>query len=83
MVGSFALGVLVAWGATRLSPEVLSALSVGFLGAFTTFSTFSLEAVTLSDDGRVGTAAAYVVISVMAGLAAAAAGHHAGRVLLS
>ena len=83
VVGSFALGVLVAWGATRLSPEVLSVLSVGFLGGFTTFSTFALEAVTLSDDGRLGTAAVYVVISVVSGLAAAAVGHHAGRALLS
>ncbi len=83
VAGSFALGLLVAWGATHLSPEVLSALAVGFLGSFTTFSTFTLEAVTLTDDGRLGTAAAYLVVSLVLGLAAAAAGYQAGNALLS
>lgn len=82
VAGSFALGLLVAWGATRLSPEVLSALAVGFLGAFTTFSTFTFDAVTLGRDGRAGVAVVYVLASVGLGLLAAAAGHEAGRRIL-
>lgn len=83
VAGSFALGLLVAWGATHLSPEMLSALTVGFLGAFTTFSTFTLEAVTLTGQDRLGTAVAYLVVSLVLGLVAAAAGHQTGRALLS
>ncbi len=82
VVGSFALGLLVAWGATRMSPEVLSALTVGFLGAFTTFSTFTLEALTLTHDGRFPVAALYLVVSLVLGLAGAAAGHQVGRALV-
>ncbi|MDP8953807.1 MAG: CrcB family protein [Actinomycetota bacterium] len=82
VVGSFALGVLVAWGSTRLSPEVLSALTVGFLGAFTTFSTFTFEALTLSNEGRTGVALTYVAVSLALGLTAAAVGHQVGRALL-
>ena len=83
VAGSFALGVLLAWGTTRLSPEALSALAVGFLGAFTTFSTFTVEAVELHSAGRTFTAAAYLAVSVGVGVAAAAAGRAFGQWLLT
>ena len=79
VVGCFALGALSVWGAARMSPEVVSILSVGFLGAFTTFSTFTLDAVTLSSDGRLGLALAYLGASVALGLLAAVAGQQVGR----
>ena len=60
----------------------VAALGVGFLGAFTTFSTFSWETLTLLRDDRAGTAAAYVVASVLGGVAAAGAGLAAVRALL-
>jgi fluoride exporter len=82
VVGSFALGLLVTWGATRLSRDVASALAVGFLGAFTTFSTFTVDAALLGDAGRVGTAALYVVASVAVGLFAAVGGIALGRTLV-
>jgi CrcB protein len=82
VVGSFALGLLVTWGATLLTRDVASALAVGFLGAFTTFSTFTVDAALLGDDGRVGTAAMYVVLSVGVGLLAAVAGIALGRTLV-
>ena len=64
-----------------MSPEVRDALGAGFLGGFTTFSTFSLQAVLEADGGRPETAALYVVASVVLGIAAAAAGFYGGRAL--
>ena len=49
-------------------------LAVGFCGAFTTFSTFGWETVSLLEGRHYGAAAAYVVTSVVLGLAATAAG---------
>ena len=76
LIGSFALGLLAKvslerdWTATQTLP-----LTVGFLGAFTTFSTFSVEAHTMLRDGRTLEAAAYVGLSVVGGLLAATAGY--------
>ncbi|MGB3245637.1 MAG: fluoride efflux transporter CrcB [Sulfitobacter sp.] len=64
IVGSFLMGVFVVAaankGLTHLSPLVMT----GILGGFTTFSAFSLEAVTLMERGQVGPAALYVSLSV-------------------
>lgn len=77
VAGSMALGwVLVS---TRWSPDLRAAVAVGFLGAFTTFSTFAFEATALVRDDRSSTAAIYVATSVVLGLLAAAAGFVAGR----
>ncbi|MCU1452995.1 MAG: crcB, partial [Acidimicrobiales bacterium] len=74
--GSFVLGALLTAGVRRNWPEgVTVPLGVGFLGAFTTFSTFSYESITLVRTDRAGMAAAYVVASVAGGLAAAALGY--------
>lgn len=81
LAGSFLLGLLVAIVPARLSADVRLALAAGFLGAFTTFSTFSHESVTMVREGRVASAAAYVGISVVGGLAASAAGYFSGRLL--
>ena len=79
--GCFALGFLMALFAGRWvpDPDVRAALTVGFLGAFTTFSTFAYETVSLRDVGATTTAAVYVVASVALGLAAAWLGSVAGR----
>jgi len=73
VAGSFLLGVLVAAvpvpdGAVRV------AIGTGFLGAFTTFSAFSLDSLTLARDGQVGPAVAYALASLTLGIGAAAAG---------
>lgn len=82
VTGSFLLGVLVTWGATKLSTDASIGLAVGFLGAYTTFSTFTVDAALLGDDGRWTAAALYVLLSVAVGIAAAAAGIAVGRSLV-
>jgi CrcB protein len=80
VAGSFVLGLLVTVAGDRAwSTSVVLPLSVGFLGAFTTFSTFSYETYTLLRTGRGPEAAAYIGMSVGLGIAAAAAGYATGR----
>ncbi|MEW6273384.1 MAG: fluoride efflux transporter CrcB [Thermodesulfobacteriota bacterium] len=82
VAGSFALGALA--GSLQLAsvpPEVRLALGVGFLGAFTTFSTFSYETVKLVEAGAAVTAIAYVVASFALALVAAVLGLALGRSL--
>ena len=66
-----------------LSPEpgFQTAAGVGFLGGFTTFSTFTVQAVLDVDAGEPGRAFIYVAVSVMAGLAAAAGGYALARAI--
>ena len=79
--GCLALGFLMALFTGRWvpNPDVRAALTVGFLGAFTTFSTFAYESVKLGEDGSSSTATAYVFASVGVGIAAAWLGTVAGR----
>jgi CrcB protein len=79
--GCFALGFLLALFTGRWvpNPDVRAALTVGFLGAFTTFSTFAYETVQLGEEGSSSTATAYVVASVALGIVAAWLGTVAGR----
>lgn len=74
VLGSFLMGVFVVVaahrGLTHLSPLVMT----GLLGGFTTFSAFSLEAVTLYERGDLGQAALYVVLSVGLSIAGLMAG---------
>jgi fluoride exporter len=77
VAGSFVLGLLVAEG--WFSRDVREGIGVGFLGGFTTFSTFSVQAILEVDGGRPGMAIAYVLASVLGGLAAAAGGYALGR----
>ena len=79
IIGSFLLGLLVA--GTWFDHDVRDGIGVGFLGGFTTFSTFSIQAVLEVDAGEPGRAFAYVTGSVVGGLAAAGLGHALGRSL--
>jgi len=77
MSGSFLLGVLGAIIAQKVMPhsEALRlALGVGFLGAFTTFSTFEFETHALFDDGSWLTATTNMFASLFVGLVAVRAG---------
>ncbi len=71
LVGSLVLGLLIGALAhgLHLSQEARALVVVGFLGAFTTFSTFSLDTVTLMQRGEWTPALGYVPGSVVAGIA--------------
>ncbi|MGH9275176.1 MAG: fluoride efflux transporter FluC [Acidimicrobiales bacterium] len=82
LVGSYLLGVVLVLGDERGWPETTTIpLAVGFLGAFTTFSTFSYQTYTLARTDRAGTAAMYVAASVVGGVLAAAAGYLTGKAM--
>jgi CrcB protein len=78
VAGSFALGAVLAGAAGRWPAAASFFVTVGFLGAFTTFSTFSFEATELLREGRAAAAGAYVAASVVLGLLASVAGYLAG-----
>ena len=65
----------------NMNPEWRLFLATGILGGFTTFSTFSLETVTMIRDGQSLSALAYVALSVVIGLAATFVGISVTRVL--
>lgn len=67
VVGSFLLGALTTFGlrSSLLSPELRIGLSVGFMGGFTTFSTFSYETVKLLEEGSVRQAGANIVLNIV------------------
>ena len=81
--GSFAIGLVLAVLLERFPPTryLRPFVATGFLGAYTTYSTFAVETDVLIKDGHVAVALAYVVASLVAGLAAARAGLWAGRTL--
>ena len=79
--GSFILGVLFAVLVERNigSPTLRVALMTGLLGAYTTFSTFSLETFRLFEDGATASALANIGMSVVLGLLSVWLGVVAGR----
>jgi fluoride exporter len=79
IAGCFALGVVVAAGPSKLSPAWQAGIGVGFLGGFTTFSTFGVETQSLLRDERAAAAALYVGLSVLVGVTAAFIGFATGR----
>ena len=75
VVGSFALGLVAGLLENSSLHEIHRQLiAVGLLGALTTFSTFSLETISLLRSGQHGAAALSVLLNVALGLAAARAG---------
>jgi fluoride exporter len=72
VLGSFLAGLIYAIGATKGIPSALqTGLLVGFCGGFTTFSAYSLQAVTMLERGKVLAAFAYLAASPILGLIAA------------
>lgn len=81
VLGSFLIGFTVAAFTERVSvnENVSLAIVVGFVGAFTTFSTFEMEVYGLARDRHLATALAYIVLSVIIGFAGLLAGVALGR----
>ncbi|MEI7521518.1 MAG: CrcB family protein [Thermoleophilia bacterium] len=78
LVGAFLLGLLV--GASPSGVAVI-ALGTGFLGSFTTFSTWMVETDRVAMAGRWNTALMNIVVPVLSGLAFVAVGFAAGSAL--
>jgi len=81
--GSFVLGLLFALAveADVLPADIRGPLMIGFLGAYTTFSTWMLETWRLVEGGAISLAAVNVVGSAAVGVVAIVAGLAVGRAL--
>ena len=81
ILGGLFMGLIVELGALKMnmSLEMRAFLTTGFLGGFTTFSTFSLEAVRLVQQHHLASAALYVGGSLLLGFAACWLGLTLGR----
>jgi CrcB protein len=82
ITGSFILGLIMGTLEGHiLPPAVRPALAIGFVGAYTTFSTLTYETLRLIENGSLLLATVNVVGSLAVGLVAAVGGLAAGRVL--
>ena len=82
IVGSFVLGILVGLSDHHiLNPNIRLFMTIGLMGAFTTFSTFSYETVMLLQVNAVGKALLNIFLSLFAGLFAALVGLFLGRLV--
>ena len=81
LVGCLMIGLL--WGLlSRNAAENTSwglFLTVGLCGGFTTFSTFSKEALTMLQTGQIWGFASYIALSILAGIVLVAIGYYIGR----
>ena len=81
LVGSFVIGLLaglIAHATIAMSANVRTFVFVGLLGGFTTFSSFALDTLTLSQGGQLSIAFWNVTVQVVLGLAAVYAGYSLG-----
>jgi len=79
--GSFALGLVLAFLLERFPPTryLRPFVATGFLGAYTTYSTFAVETDLLVHNGHAAVAAAYIAASLVGGFGAVWIGLSAGR----
>jgi len=84
ITGSLLIGFIarLGTGSDVMSPDLRAGLLIGFCGAYTTFSTFSYETLTLLQSGAYLRAGAYAVGTVVVGLAATIAGIGVANTLL-
>lgn len=80
-LGSFLMGFLFVETIERLtiSPYVRIGILTGFLGGFTTFSTFAMETLLLAEQGETGKSALYAVLSLALGFLGAFGGAYIAR----
>lgn len=79
IVGCFLMGLLASILAFKGGQALAPLLLTGVLGGFTTFSAFSLDALTLWERGMIGLALAYLLVTVLFSLMAVTAGLALGR----
>lgn len=81
LTGCFLIGLAFALGFERniLGPSARLAFMTGFLGAYTTFSTYCLESITFARAGTIGIAVVNIAVSTLGGLALVVAGMWLGR----
>lgn len=67
ILGSFLIGIafVLITERVQIGPEWRGIITVGFLGAFTTFSTFSMDTLGLVEQGQYGAALVYILSSVV------------------
>lgn len=85
ILGSFLMGVLIELLALRISisPELRALLVTGFLGGYTTFSAFSLDAALMIEKGEMLAAALYILLSVVLSIAGLFAGLYLMKMVLT
>ena len=79
--GSFVLGILISVSAYKLnfSNAVRDAITIGFIGSYTTFSTLAVTSLSLWQSGQYVKASLNVILSIIFGLIAAYAGFQIGK----
>lgn len=83
VTGSFLIGMFIELFDTAIIPaEWRSFMTIGFLGAYTTFSTYTLETVNLLRDGELRLATANIVASNFAGILFVVLGIYSSRLIL-
>lgn len=83
LIGSFLMGLftILVMQKSAIDPAIKLGVMVGFLGAFTTFSTFSLDTLNLLEKGAIFLAMTNVLISVISCIAAVWLGMMLGKQL--
>ena len=81
VMGSFIMGFLFVETLERLTiaPALRTGILTGFIGGYTTFSTFEMETLLLAEGGQILKAAIYLLLSVILGLLAAFGGAYIAR----
>ncbi|MFD3447859.1 fluoride efflux transporter CrcB [Microbacteriaceae bacterium 4G12] len=81
MTGSFILAFLTTYifRMKRMPPYAIAAIGTGFIGSYTTFSTFSVETIQLLQANHVVTAGGYIVGSLVGGLLMSFIGFEVGN----
>lgn len=81
VTGCFLMGFLFyeMLDKVQVTPPIRAGVLTGVLGGFTTFSTFSMETITLVENGQTRTAALYLGCSIVFGLAAILMGAYIAR----
>jgi CrcB protein len=84
LAGCLAVGAIAQLASSSSwSPEARVAVSAGFLGGFTTYSSFNQETIAMVTNGAAGAAAVNVIITLAGGVAAGLLGAAAARMLQS